>query len=164
MQKKVSYGGLGCALCVLLITMSAYLPTLKAATLFAASIIPYVVCCLSSVKIALAMYGATSILAFLICQAGSPAIVAAFIICFGNYPIIRYILGKRGRTFRNTAKLVLYALYALAVYFVFTKVLLIPIIYSPIILFILGAAVFYFYDFLLVQTARQVLSRLNNRT
>ncbi len=162
MQKKISYGGLGCALCVILLAMSSYLPTLKVATLFAASVIPYVVCRVTSTGTAFAMYGAASILSFLICQSGSPTVVAAFILCFGNYPVLKAIVDKKAFIPQNALKIALYIIYFFVVYFVFTKVLIIPVIYSPAILFVVGVIVFYLYDFLIMQTGVYLIQRLNN--
>ena len=160
MQKKITYGGLGCALCVLLLLGASYLPTLKAALLFLASVMPYVVFRVTDVKIAFAMYGATSILAFLTCQSGSPAIVASFIICFGNYPIFMAIVDRFGFWIRNIAKFALYTIYFFGIYIIFTRVLLLPVPYSPYLFFGVGAIVFYIYDCLIVQTGDYLMQRM----
>ena len=116
MQKKITYGGLGCALCILMLIGASYLPTLKAAFLFVASVIPYVIYHILDVKMAFAMYGATSVLAFFICQSGSPAVVAAFIICFGNYPIIKAIADKKTPVFKYILKAIFYVIYFVIIY------------------------------------------------
>ena len=121
MHKKVSYGGLGCALAVLFIAMSAYLPTLKAATLFVASLITHIVVYFANKKTGVVMYGATSILGFLICQSASPVIVFAYIICFGNYPVIKNILDSLPVKLKYLLKTLVYVLYFGAVYFAIIK-------------------------------------------
>lgn len=162
MHKKISYGGIGCAVCILLLVMSSYLPTLKLATLFASSVIPYVIFKLAGFRTSIVMYGATSILAFFLCQSGSPSAVAAFVICFGNYPVFKGLIDKKTTAIRVTVKLLLYVVYFVAVYFVFTKFLLIPMIYSPVLIFAAGVVVFFFYDYLLKTTGIYLLYRLNN--
>ncbi len=161
MQKNVSYGGLGCALGVIFLAMSAYLPTMKAATLFLASALVYVILFKIGFKWTFVMYAATSILAFFVCQSGSPAIVASYIICFGNYPVIKAYLDRRSRIVNYAAKLILYTLYFFAVYYVFVKVLSLPIVYSVAALYGLGMVVFYFYDYLLLSTGRYLINLLN---
>lgn len=161
MHKNISYGGLGCALCVLMLAMSTYLPTLKAATLFAASALSFVVCIVSGCKTALIMYAASSALAFFICQSASPAIVISYIICFGNYPIAKYFL-ERGKIFISYgAKALLYVIYFVVTYSVFAFVLNLPLGYSPLILFVIGIFVFAFYDFLVGYFGRYLVYLLN---
>lgn len=162
-NKNVSYGGLGCALCVLMLAMSAYLPTLKAATLFAASVLSYVVCAASGIRTAVVMYFASSVLAFFICQSGSPAIVFSYIICFGNYPFLKYVLDGKRIAISCAAKAILYVVYFFAVYAVFVRVLNLPVGYSPAILLFGGAFVFAFYDFLIAYTGKRLVYLLNKK-
>ena len=157
MQKKIAYGGIASALCIILLAMSSYLPTLKAATLFSASVIPYVVCKFLNIKSAFLMYGATAILAFLICQSGSPEVAFSFGICFGNYPVFAAILERKNLIFKLISKMLLYTLYFIAVYLVFTKLLLLPLPWSPFILFALGIFVFAIYDYLIQRTGEYLL-------
>lgn len=157
MQKKIAYGGVASALCIILLAMSSYLPTLKAATLFAASVIPYAVCKFLSVKTAFLMYGATAILAFIICQSGSPEVAFSFGICFGNYPVFAAILERKSLSFSFISKILLYTIYFIAVYLVFTKLLLISLPWSPLILFALGIIVFAVYDYLIKRTGNYLL-------
>lgn len=161
MHKKVSYGGLGCALAVLFIAMSAYLPTLKAATLFVASLITYVVVWFTNKKTGIIMYGATSILALLICQSASPVIVLAYVICFGNYPVVKRILEKYPTKLAYVLKALSYAVYFCAAYFVFTAFLRIVIPFSPYFLALGGLAVFLVYDFLLEYAGMYFLNLLS---
>ncbi len=161
MQKNVSYGGLGCALGIIFLTMSAYLPTLKAATLFLSSALVYVMLFKIGFKWTFVMYAATAILAFFVCQSASPAITASYIICFGNYPVVKVWLDRRKTVINYGAKLVFYTLYFFAVYYVFVNVLSLPVDYSVVLLYGLGLVVFYFYDYLLLSTGRYLMNLLN---
>lgn len=149
MHKKVSYGGLGCALAVLFIAMSAYLPTLKAATLFVASLITHIVVCFTNKKTGIIMYGAASILAFLICQSASPVIVFSYIICFGNYPVIKKVFETQNVKLAYLLKVLSYIIYFSVVYFAFTAFLKVNIPFSPYFLALGGLVLFFAYDFLL---------------
>lgn len=160
MQKKVAYGGMATALCIILLAMSSYLPTLKAATLFMASVIPYVVYRSTDGKTAFLVYASSAILGFLLCQSGSPAIVAAYCICFGNYPVFLALLANRRFALQITAKIILYIVYFVAVFLIFTKVLIIPLPYSSYLLFGAGAVAFAVYDFLMLRTGEYLLNYL----
>ena len=160
MQKKVAYGGLASALCIILLAMSSYLPTLKAATLFMASVISYVVYRITDGKTAFLAYASSAILGFFLCQSGSPVIVVAYCVCFGNYPIFAALLLNRNITMQLIVKAILYIVYFFAVFFIFTKVLIIPLPYSSYLLFGAGAVAFAAYDFLVLRTGEYLLNYL----
>lgn len=159
MQKKITYGGIGAALCVLVLVISAYLPTGRAASLFIASVLCYTMCYLSDCRTAVTMYVASTLLSFIFMPSSST--IVSFAICFGNYPIIKSYIDTKPQKFCFVLKFVLYTIYFLAVYFVFKHILNITIPYVPFILYAFGVLVFYFYDWLLVSTGRYIMYLLH---
>ena len=160
MQKKIAYGGMAAALCVILLALSSYLPTLKAATLFMASVIPYVVFRFVDGKTAFLVYFASAVLGFFLCQAGSPVIVVAYCVCFGNYPVFSALLANKTLVMQVIFKTLLYVIYFLTIFLIFTKVLFLPLPYSSYLLFGAGAVAFAVYDFLIPRTGEYLLNYL----
>ncbi len=158
MQKKVTYGGMGTALCVLLLVMSSYLPAGKAASLFLASALCYTMCYVADCKIACIMYVAATLISLIFMP--GVAVTAVFAICFGNYPVIKAYIDTRSVKLRVLFKLVLYTVYFLSVYLVFKFLLNITIPYALILLYVIGVPVFAFYDWLLVSTGRYIMHLL----
>lgn len=156
MHKRISYGGMGCALCVILLAMASYLPTGRAATLFLASLLSYVMCFAAGKKTALIMYGAASALSMLIFPGGSLGIVISYVICFGNYPILKTIIDAKPLGLQIIFKLVLYGIYFAVVYAVFKLIINQAIPYAPVLLFLGGIFVFAFYDYLILYTGRYI--------
>ena len=152
MHKKVSYGGIATALAVLLLALSAYFPTGKAATLFASSALVYAYRRVDGIKAAFAMYGATAILAFLITAGSFSLITASFIICFGNYPVIRYFTENKKPGLMVALRAILYSIYFAVMYGVIKYFMPIEIPFSVLLLYLAGAVVFIGYDVLLRYT------------
>lgn len=152
MHKKVSYGGMATALAVILLAFSVYLPTAKAATLFAASALVYTYRRISGVKAAFAMYAATSALAFLLTAGAFSIVTASFIICFGNYPVIRYFTENKNTVVLIVLRALLYSAYFVCVYIIAHYFMPAELPFSVFILYFAGAVVFIAYDVLLNYT------------
>ncbi len=163
MNKKLALGGIGTALSVLFLALSAYLPTGRAACLFVASLISYIIACMADKKTAVIMFLATSVLSVFISPAGIVSVAIVYIICFGNYPIIKHYLDIKPKYVAMILKLLCYTVYSIIVYMVFSFVLNINIPYAPIVLYFVGIFVFAFYDFLLSYAGKYALGILFKR-
>lgn len=163
MYKKIAHGGIAAALSVILLALSVYLPTGKAAALFLASTLSYVMCFIADKKTAVVMYLASSVLGFIISPAGALTIITTYIICFGNYPIFKTTLDTKPLAISVLFKLLLYILYCVAVYLVFTFIAKITLPYAPWVLLAAGVPVFAFYDFLLSYTGKYLAYQLSKR-
>jgi len=152
LHKKVSYGGIATALAVLLLALSAYFPTGKAATLFASSAMVYAYRRISGVKAAFAMYAATAVLAFFLTAGAFSLITASFIICFGNYPVIRYFTENQNIVLKVAVRAALYSIYFAVVYGVVKYFMPAELPFSVLILYLAGAVAFTAYDVLLKYT------------
>ena len=163
MHKNIAYGGVFAALSVLLITLAAYLPSAKAALLFAASLTVFVLAGLSGVKTAAVMYAAVSVLGFLTARGTSPVVIITYTVCFGSYPLFKKLLSRQSMIFSIIIKVLLYTLY-FAVLFVILKFFVsVDFKYSTVLLFAAGAPVFAFYDVLLDRTGEYALKLLNKK-
>ncbi len=163
MYKKIAHGGIATALSVILLAMSAYLPTGKAATLFMASVLAYIMCFIADRKTSTVMYLASAVLGFIISPAGALTIITTYIICFGNYPIIKTLLDTKPLALALMCKFLLYVVYCIAVYLVFTFITNVALPYAPALLFIAGIFVFAFYDFLLSYTGKYLAQQISKR-
>jgi len=161
MNNKIAYGGMGCALCVIMLAMSAYLPTGRAATLFIASLLSYVMCFVANKKTAFIMYAASCVLGLILLSGGSPVIIASYIICFGNYPILKTIIDFKPIAFKIIAKAILYTIYFILVCLVCRLVINVEIQYAMPLLYAAAIFVFAFYDYLILYSGRYVVSLLN---
>ncbi len=161
MHKKISYGGIGAALLIIFVWLAVYLPTGKAALIFASSLLVYIMCYELDRKTAFTMYLASSVLAFLLLLGASPVIVSAYIICFGNYPITKTFFDTKRLPVQILCKFIMYTLYFASVYAVTKLALNLTLPYALPVLYIGGIAVFGFYDWLLSQTGRYAYSLLH---
>ena len=153
MHKKISYGGIVGAIGAVFLLLSAYVPSGKAALLFMASVVLYMLAIITDKKTAFICYGVTSIIAFFFAASASPVIVCGYIICFGNYPVLRLLLDEKNRILSLGLKAFLYLVYFLGVYFACKTLAGVSIPYGLWLLLPLGAPVFVFYDQLLPKTA-----------
>ena len=159
MQKKIAYGGMTTALCVILIAASAYLPTGKAALLFMASFAVYILALCTDAKTSLISYVAASAVVFMLTSFANTMITVSFVLCFGNYPVLKKYLDSLKFTMSIIFKFIAYTAYFFAVYFAVPKVFDIVIPYGLIILYPAGVIAFAFYDFLLLNTGKYVMAR-----
>ncbi len=163
MQKKIAYGGMGTALCVLLILGSAYLPTGKAALLFMASFAVYLLTLCTDKKTALVCYGAASLLVFFITSFANPLITVSFVLCFGNYPVLKILLDSLRFIIATVIKIIVYTVYFFVVYFAVTMLFDVSVPYGLPLLYPVGALAFAFYDILLLHTGKYVVARFFKR-
>ena len=157
MHKKIAYGGMATALAVIMLVFSTYLPTAKAATLFAASALVYGYRLISGVRASFAMYAASAVLGFLLSSGAEPVIAVSYAVCFGNYPVLRCFTEGRPITVTVILRTVLYAVYFVLAYGVFKYLIPVVMPFSPIVLFIGGAVLFAVYDVLLKYTGEYIL-------
>lgn len=161
MHKKISYGGIGTAICIILIYLAVYLPTGKAALVFVSSLLVYIMCYEIDKKTAFTMYLASSVLAFLLLLGASPVIVSSYIICFGNYPLLKTFFDTKRPCLQVLYKFIMYTLYFISVYAASKLAFNLTLPYALPLLYIGGIAVFGFYDWLLSQTGRYAYSLLH---
>lgn len=159
MQKKIAYGGLTTALCVIMIVGSAYLPTGKAALLFMASFAVYLLTLCTDKKTAGVCYAASSIVIFLITSFTNPLITVSFVLCFGNYPILKTLFEKCKLVLAIILKFLAYTVYFCAVYYSVTILFDVVIPYAVFVLYLGGVVAFAFYDFLLSYTGKYAKER-----
>ena len=163
MQRKIAYGGMGAALCLLLLAGSVYLPTGKAALLFLSSLVIYMLTFLTDKKTALICYVAAAALSVVFTSLSSVLITLSFGVCFGNYPVLKCYIDTRKFVLSLIIKFAAYSVYFFAVYFSFVLLFEGTLPYVWWILYFAGVAVFAFYDILLAQTGRYVMARLLKR-
>lgn len=161
MHKKISYGGIATALCIITMCLAVYLPTGKAALVFVSSLLIYIMCYELSRKAALTVYFAASVLSFLFLFGASPFIVSAYIICFGNYPVLKTFFDTKRLPAQIFCKLLAYTLYFVCVYSVMKYLINLTLPYAFLLLYLGGIAVFGFYDYLLYQTGRYAYTLLH---
>ena len=157
MHKKIAYGGMATALVVILLVFSAYFPSGKAAALFLASATLYAFRIVMGIKASVAVYMASAILGLLLAFGASPVISVSFAICFGSYPVLRYITENKSPLFMIFMRAVLYAVYFVIVAMVFKYLVPIAFPISEILLFFVCAVLFVGYDVLLKYTGEYIV-------
>ncbi len=163
MQKKVAYGGIGAALMIAFLFLCVYLPTGNLATMFCTSLTVFTITNITDKKTALISYLAVSLLGFFVLFSMSPVAFIAYAVCFGNYPILKPLLDSKPQAIRLFLKLILYTVYFAVVYFLAVSLMKIPIPYAIWILYFAGVFIFFFYDWLILQTGLYVLNRFFKR-
>lgn len=163
MQKKIAYGGIGAALMIAFLFLCVYLPTGNLATMFCASLTVFIITNTTNKKTAFISYLAVTLLGFFVLFSISPVEFISYALCFGNYPILKTVIDSKPKTLRIVLKLILYTVYFAVVYFLGVSLIKISIPYSIWILYFAGVLVFFFYDWLILQTGVYALNRFFKR-
>ena len=163
MHKKISYGGMGTALSVLLLFLAVYMPSGKIAIVFVSSLISYIIALELDKKTALIMFASTSAIAFLLLFGASPVIVTSYILCFGNYPVFKLLIDRTVISLQIILKLAIYSIYAFLMYMLCSLLFNITIPYSIVILYVVGIVIFGAYDYLLSYAGEYFRAFINKK-
>ncbi len=155
MSRKVAFGGILTALCVVIVYIAAYLPTGKLGMYAISSLIIACAVIELGVKWGMVTYAASAALIFLL--TGNINAFLLFILFFGGYPIIKYHIEKLSSVILELVlKLVAVNVLAITGYFIYKLLLVISPINIPgistglaIVLIIAAQAVFLVYDYIL---------------
>ena len=143
---KITGGGLSAALCLILLFGASYVPNLKFAFLFASSIVMGI--CLLKYKLSasLVCYIASSALALFILP--NKFIALAFIVLFGNYPIVKLYIERIRKIFLEYFLKFIFANIYLFLFYVALKALGEQAFFdfSIYILYACGIVLLLFYD------------------
>ena len=122
MSRKVAFGGILTALCVVLIYLATYLPTGKLGLYALASVTIAIAVIELDVKFGTVVYTASSILIFLL--TGNINTLLIFTLFFGSYPLLKYYIEKqRSAVVEMLLKFGVFNLLAVAGYFLFKLLL-----------------------------------------
>ena len=157
MHKKIAYGGMATALVAILLVFSVYFPSGKAAALFLASATIYAFRIEMGIKSSLAVYMASAILGILLAFGASPVISVSFAVCFGSYPVLRYITENKPLVLMIFMKAVLYTVYFVLVVLIFKYIIPIAFPLHEILLYLLCGVLFIGYDVLLKYTGEYIV-------
>lgn len=145
---KITGGGLSAALCMILLFGASYVPNLKFAFLFASSIIIGI--CLLKYRLgaSIVCYVASSALALFILP--NKFIALAFIVFFGNYPIIKLYIERINKIFLEYFIKFIFANIYLFLLYIALKALGEQAFFdfSMYILYVCGIVLLLFYDLL----------------
>jgi len=144
--KRITGGGICAALCIIMLLLSSYVPNLKLAFLFAASLVIGI--CILRYRLATAImcYIATSAIAVFLLP--NKFVGLAFLGLFGNYPIIKlYIEKTRKIVVEYIVKFILANIYLVLIYIVMVALESTEIFdFSIYLLYFAGIALLLFYD------------------
>ncbi|MGB7603923.1 MAG: hypothetical protein WBL93_00445 [Lutisporaceae bacterium] len=166
MSRKVAFGGILTALCVVIVYIAAYLPTGKLGMYAISSLIIACAVIELGVKWGTVTYVASAALIFLL--TGSINAFLLFVLFFGGYPIIKYHIEKLSSV-KSEIVLKLVAINVLAItgYFIYIRLLGISPINIPEIstlitgaLIIAAQAVFLIYDYVLSRLISYYMDRI----
>ncbi|HYE10576.1 MAG TPA: hypothetical protein VEF53_10405 [Patescibacteria group bacterium] len=168
MSRKIAFGGILTALCVVLNYLAAYLPTGKLGLYALASLTIAVAVVELDIKLGAVVYTAAAILIFLL--TGNINTLLLFVLFFGSYPLLKYYIEKqRSAALEMILKFTAFNLLAILGFYLFK--LLFGI--SPINLgnfsvgMILGLAaggqvVFLIYDYILSRLIYYYINRIKS--
>jgi hypothetical protein len=168
MSRKIAFGGILTALCVVLNYLAAYLPTGKLGLYALASVTIAVAVVELDIKLGAVVYTAAAILIFLL--TGSINTLLLFVLFFGSYPLLKYYIEKqRSAALEMILKFTAFNLLAILGFYLFKLLLGI----SPInpgnfpVWMILGLAaggqvVFLIYDYVLSRLIYYYINRIKS--
>ena len=168
MSRKVAFGGILTALCVVLIYLATYLPTGKLGLYALASVTIAIAVIELDVKFGTVVYTASSILIFLL--TGNINTLLIFTLFFGSYPLLKYYIEKqRSAVVEMLLKFGVFNLLAIVGYFLF-KLLLgvspinisnLSILISVSLLFAIQIG-FLIYDYILSRLISYYINRIKS--
>jgi hypothetical protein len=168
MSRKIAFGGILTALCVVLIYLATYIPTGKLGLYALASLTVAIAVVELDVKLGAVVYTASTILIFLL--TGSINTLLLFTLFFGSYPLLKYYIEKqRSGIVEMLLKFGVFNLLAIIGFFVFELLLGVsPINLSRFsvwifvgLLFAMQAA-FLIYDYILSRLIDYYINRIKS--
>ncbi|MDF2592127.1 MAG: putative rane protein [Clostridia bacterium] len=168
MSRKIAFGGILTALCIVLVYLAAYLPTGKLG-LYALSSVTIAIAVIElDVKLGVVVYTASSILIFLLTASMNALLL--FTLFFGSYPLLKYYIEKqRSAVMEMLLKFGAFNLLAVLSIFVFKLLLGVsPINFSSFSVLITlgillgGQIIFLIYDYILSRLIDYYINRIRS--
>ena len=155
MSRKIAFGGILTALCIVLVYLAAYLPTGKLGLYALASVTIAIAVIELDIKLGAVVFAASSILIFLLTASINAMLL--FTLFFGSYPLLKYYIEKqRSAILEMLLKFGAFNLLAVLGFFVFKLLLGVsPINFSSFSIWMLigiligGQILFLIYDYIL---------------
>ena len=143
---RLSGGGICAALCVIMLLLGSVIPNLKLAFLFASSLLMGI--CLLRYKILSAILCYISVSVISVFMLPDKFVAMAFLILFGNYPIIKFYIEKiRNIYIEYILKFLVSNVYLVAFYVILKALDAVALFdFNTYILYIVGLALLLFYD------------------
>jgi hypothetical protein len=168
MSRKIAFGGILTALCVVLMYLATYLPTGKLGLYALASVTIAIAVIELDVRLAAVVYAASTILVFLL--TGSINTLLIFTLFFGSYPLLKYYIEKqRSAGLEMLLKFGAFNLLAMIGFYIFKLLLGVsPINLGAFSLWILigfllaAQIVFLIYDYILSRLIDYYVSRIRS--
>lgn len=148
MGRKVALGGILTAISIIFLYLAFYMPSAKLSMYFLAGIIPGLILVETGVRQAWLLYGAVSLLSFLVL--GNIINTIPYILIFGLYPLAKHYIEKTGRMYLEIGlKLLFFNIALLSVYFIWIDIFMMDIVIPvPTIWIVLAIQpVFMLYDY-----------------
>ncbi|MDF2522247.1 MAG: hypothetical protein K0R84_2875 [Clostridia bacterium] len=166
MSKRVAFGGIMTALCVMLVYFAAYLPTGRLGIYVLSSLVIASAVIELGARWGAVVYAASSALIFLL--TGSISAFLLFTIFFGSYPLLKYYIEKvRSAAAEIVLKLAAFNMLSIAAYYIFKALMGVsPIALPELSAWILAgiaAAVqlaFLFYDYIFSRLIAYYMDRI----
>ncbi|OGO79435.1 MAG: hypothetical protein A2Y23_06900 [Clostridiales bacterium GWB2_37_7] len=166
MSRRIAFGGILTALCVVLIYFAALLPSGKLGLYALASVTIAIAVVELDIRWGAVVYGGSSILIFLL--TGNINAMLLFTIFFGSYPLLKYYIEKQSSVVTELLlKFTVFNLLAVLGFFVFKLLFGIsPINLAGYTVWILlgvilgGQVVFLIYDYVLSRLINYYISRI----
>lgn len=166
MSRRIAFGGILTALCVVLIYLAAYMPSGKLGLYALASVTIAIAVVELDIKLGALVYAASTLLIFLL--TGNINAVLLFTLFFGSYPLLKYYIEKqRSAALEMLLKLAAFNLQALLGFFVFKLLFGISAfnlasysIWVLIGLMVFGQFVFLIYDYILSRLIDYYINRI----
>lgn len=166
MSRKIAFGGILTALCIILVYIAAYLPTGKLGIYALSSVVIAVAVVELGIKSGTAVYAASAILIFLL--TGSINALILFAIFFGSYPLIKYYIEKqRSAAAEMLMKFGSLNLLAILYLFIYSQLLGVSAVnissfplWTVIGAAVLAQAVFLVYDYILSRLIYYYINRI----
>jgi hypothetical protein len=168
MSRKIAFGGILTALCIVLIYLAAYLPTGKLGLYALASVTIAIAVVELDIKLGAVVYTASAILIFLL--TGSINAFLLFVLFFGSYPLLKYYIEKqRSAVLEMILKFGAFNLLAILGFIVFKLLLGIsPInldnfsVWIVIGIILGGQVIFLIYDYILSRLIYYYINRIKS--
>lgn len=161
MGRKVAVGGIFTAISLIFLYFALYLPSIKFTMYFLAGMIPGLILVEMGLRQAWMLYGATSLLSFV--MLGNAVSIIPYVMIFGLYPILKFYIEKIKRPIIEILVKLLFFNIAIAfVYIIWTKLFLLNVhVDFPIVWIIIGMQpVFLFYDYIFTRVIFHYCDRI----
>lgn len=166
MSRKIAFGGILTALCVVLLYLASYLPTGKLGLYALASVTIAIAVVELDIRLGAVVYAGSAILIFLF--TGNINALLLFILFFGSYPLLKYYIEKqRSAAVEMLMKFGAFNLLAILGFFMFKLLLGVsPINLTHFSIWILvgfilaGQVMFLIYDYILSRLIHYYINRI----